>query len=373
MKKSLADTEPRQSKNCRHNQYNPLDLRSSYADRASRVIVVTAAVLLVVASAGFGCLFAWQTGSRHDVALGGLSVAMALGLEGAKPFAVAGAFASARQLRVFSAAALLLVGLLAIAFSLQAEISFMSATRGDMVAERAGEADTAKRADERYKRAVAALGALKPGGTSRSATAAYLAQREALQSELSAAEQDRRHAPSAIIADPGAVALSTYAAALGWEWDADALGRWLPAIGVLALEAGAALSVILVRSVNPSVAAQQTARPVAQVAHAQNTADVAASPSAAEAAQKPSNSIKVRKRRDDDDDGAGPPSGGKRGVAALLDHVRRNGGAVELGQRELARRLGASRTTLQRALADLAASGVVIVNATRSGTRVALA
>ena len=79
-----------------------------------------------------------STGSKHDLVLGVLSVAMALGLEIAKPFAVAGAFASLREWRLLQAVALGLTGLLAIGYSLQAELTFMAMTRGDLVAERAG-------------------------------------------------------------------------------------------------------------------------------------------------------------------------------------------------------------------------------------------
>src|ERR1700674_4445325 len=112
---------------------------TSHPARTTRLLVSTAAALLVIASAGFGMLFAWQVGSKHDAVLGALSVAMALGLEITKPFAISGAFASLRQWHIITAAALALVGVLAIGYSLQAELTFMSATRGDMVAERAGD------------------------------------------------------------------------------------------------------------------------------------------------------------------------------------------------------------------------------------------
>jgi hypothetical protein len=213
------------------------------------MLVSLASALLVIASAGFGMLFAWQVGSKHDAVLGALSVAMALGLEISKPFAISNAFASLRQWRVMTAAALTLVGALAVGYSLQAELMFISMTRGDLVAERAGDRDAAMRAEERYRRAEADIAALKPAGTSKCATAAYLERRDALQNEMHQAEQDHRAVPIVAYADPGAVALSAYVGALGVKADPQQLGLWLPLVGVLALEIGAAFSVVLVRSV----------------------------------------------------------------------------------------------------------------------------
>ena len=126
--------------------------QASHSNRTSRLLVSTAAALLVLASCGFGVLFAWQVGSKHDVLLGIISVAMALGLEVAKPFAIDGAFRSLRELRVVQAAALTLVGALAIGYSLQAELTFMSMTRGDMVAERASAHRRPWRGEPPYRR-----------------------------------------------------------------------------------------------------------------------------------------------------------------------------------------------------------------------------
>ena len=77
-----------------------------------------------------------------------------------------------------------------------------------------------------------------------------------------------------------------------------------------------------------------------------------------------------QKRRDDDDDQA--PR--KRGLSGLLDAVQANGGkVVSLSQRKLARQIGVSRRTLQRAMRDAAEAGALVLDAGRSGTRVALA
>ena len=62
-----------------------------------RVIINLSAAALVAASAGFGAFYAWTTGNHHGTLVGGLFVLMALGLEGAKPFAIEGAFAALRK------------------------------------------------------------------------------------------------------------------------------------------------------------------------------------------------------------------------------------------------------------------------------------
>ena len=337
------------------------------------LLVSLFAALLVIASASFGVLFAWRAGSKHDALLGVISVAMALGLEGAKPFAIDGAFRSLRQLRIVQSAALALVGALAVMFSLQAELSFAAMTRGDMVAERAGEADVALRAEQRYRRAETELAAIKPTGTSKIATSAYLSRREALQNELRQAEQDRRAAPAAVVADPGAVALSTYARALGFKTDAQTLGLWLPLVGVLALEIGAAFAVVLVRATSVPAVSSVTASPVLPPESPTLTGDAVAHKSAESVHTRKSGPPKT-KRRDrrppDADAGRGPP---KRGLSGLIETMKANGGVIDLSQRKLARKLGASRTTLQRALNDLAEAGAVILDTSKAGTRLALA
>jgi hypothetical protein len=215
MSHSTAINRASQHLNSRPNISNSLAQPTSHGTRTTRLLVSLAAVLLVIASAGFGKLFAWQVGSKHDAVLGALSVAMALGLELSKPFAISSAFTSLRQFRVITAAALTLVGLLAIGYSLQAELTFMSMTRGDLIAERAGERDAAQRAAERYEKLAVELSQLNPASSKERDTDAYLRRREALQTELHGAEHDRQAAPVVSTPDPGATALAAYASSLG--------------------------------------------------------------------------------------------------------------------------------------------------------------
>jgi hypothetical protein len=127
----------------------------------------------------------------------------------------------------------------------------MSMTRGDVVAERAGIRDAAQRAAERYERLQAELAALKPASSKERDMDAYLTRRASLQTELRQADSDRQSVPAITVADPGAVALATYAGALGLKTDAATLGLSLPLVGVLALEFGAAFSIMLVRGTMP--------------------------------------------------------------------------------------------------------------------------
>jgi hypothetical protein len=74
-------------------------------------------------------------------------------------------------------------------------------------------------------------------------------------------------------------------------------------------------------------------------------------------------------RRDDDDQAPR-----KRGLTGLLDAVQASGGkVVNLSQRKLARQIGLSRRTIERALGELAAAGALVMDAGRLGTRLALA
>ncbi|MDH4983271.1 hypothetical protein [Hyphomicrobium sp. D-2] len=277
--------------------------------------------------------------------LGVIFVIMALGLEISKPFAVDGAFHLARRFKLLQATALALVAVLAVAYSLQAELTFMSMTRGDLVAQRATVHDAAQRAEQRYQLALAELGALKPAGTSKSATNAYLTRREALQNDLRAAETDRRTAPVAITADPGAIALSTYAQALGWKADPAQLGLWLPLIGVLALEVASAFAVVLVRSSSPQPPAP---------APAGEPVNAASADQAGSAAEPPANTGEADPR--------------EKVKSAVLNHLAERGGSAVTSERGLAALIGSSKPTVRRAIHALTIAGVIAAQTTRNGT-----
>jgi hypothetical protein len=76
--------------------------------------------------------------------LAAFALAMSIGLEICKPFAIEGVFSCLRAWAFGRALAMAAPGLVAVAYSLTAELSLMAATRGDAAAERAKASDTTK-------------------------------------------------------------------------------------------------------------------------------------------------------------------------------------------------------------------------------------
>ena len=92
-----------------------------------------AAIALVFASSGLGALYAWAAGSPHGWAMASLMVVMAIGLEVCKPLSVASAFSAFRSLAVVRGSALALLAIVAVTYSLTAELSLMASARGDLL------------------------------------------------------------------------------------------------------------------------------------------------------------------------------------------------------------------------------------------------
>lgn len=354
------------------------------------------AASLVAASAGLGAVYAFQTGSEHGAILGALFVVMAVGLELAKPLAVTAAFTSFRSWAVVRGAALALLAMVAITYSLSAELSLMAGTRGDVVAHReaALKASTntdaeVKRARDRYEMATKELATLPaarptaelqaqidgllmtPGADGCTAingkiTQAICPQVAALKTEK--ARADRRAELGAIIAtplpvvapttagevkdaDPGASSLSVYLAALGFSFAPDLLSRWLALVPVLALEVGSALAGVLVQAVappNPSAAKFKRPEAVNEGLKVQPVVHVVLP------------------------DETGLTDERDRVKAALVDHLKTKGGSVAQSERGLAALIGASRPTVRRAINGLAVAGIIAAEATRQGTLIRL-
>jgi hypothetical protein len=156
----------------------------------------------------------------------------------------------------------------------------MSASRGDLTAERQQAHDRAKRANEAYERAKAELATLKPSRTVGELEAAIARQsangcgaqnskgswvcpvHSSLLAELSRAKRRQElegimiqgaaiSGPAVASADPGSVNLATYLGALGLSVKPEAVAQWLALVPVLALEAGSALAGLLVQAVKP--------------------------------------------------------------------------------------------------------------------------
>ena len=351
------------------------------------IIGKLSAASLVAASAGLGAVYAWTVGGEHGVILGALFVLFAVGLELAKPLAVTAAFASFRSWAVVRGAALALLAIVAIAYSLSAELSLMATARGDRVAERAATSNIAIKARDRYQRAELELDRLavaRPSAELQSLIDGVLsdpradgchtidgpftrdqcpklvewkseqarAQRRAeLETTMRQAERDIASGPTTLAGDPGASALGTYLAALGVVVSTDVLSRWLALVPVLALEVGSALAGVLVQALSPrrSLVAEisrpgdvndgSEVRPVVHLVQADET---------------------------------GPSDERERVKAALVDHLKTKGGSVAQSERGLAALIGASRPTVRRAINGLAIAGIIAAEASRTGTALRL-
>jgi len=371
----------------------------------TRTLATSSAAALVVASAGFGAVFAWSTGSQHGVLLGALSVLMAVALEAAKPLAFAGSLSAFGRLDLSRGLALGVLAGVAILYSLSAELTLVATSRGDVVASRAaslraaqdGEAE-AQRARDRYdaaKAELAALGEARPAAEVESDIAALLltpgadgcnaingkVSREVCPkvaaSRIELGRAQRRAELEAIMAaplpkasvtghevssaDPGATALAVYLGALGVRVSAPTLSEFLVLIPVLALEAGSALAAVLAGAYSVSGPTPAPASPPAE-----SPATTAPEVSAV----KPK---RTRRTRGNDEDGG---SGGHREKVIpqnVVELLRKRGGHVEGGQRGLAKLLSTSKSRLNEVLREMAQAGEIVVAASKFGTRIQLA
>lgn len=340
--------------------------------------------------------------------LGALSVLMALGLEGAKPFAIEGVFAALRSWSLGRAVAMAALGAVTVAYSLTAELSLMASIRADNAAQRTLAGDTAAAARARYHDAKAELAALptaRPAGTiaaeieglrttpglascddttakdygpitrrvcGKIATlrveAETAAQRERLRQALAAAEHDMGTTPPTTQNDPAASALATYLAVFGLSVAVASLSDWLALMPVLALEMGSALALVLMNvsgqdSLGTSGASVGTQRPQ-QVARFSRRGV----PSSSEGVDEGSTKEPL-------EGNTVAPTDVPRNAPlklALVAHLREAGGTLRIGQRALAKALGASTTELHRTIHALAATGVIVLSAAPSGTELRL-
>lgn len=384
---------------------NPLSCRSIFSSPSRLKTVATAsssilstatfaklsAASLITASAGLGAYYAWTSGVHHGPVLACLLVLMALGLEGAKPVSIAAAFDAWRSLRVVQGAALAVLGIVAVSYSLTAELSLIATSRGDVVAERSAQSDSTTKANDRYDRAKAELASLTPARPKAELDAKVAAllqtkgadgcrvingkvtaelcpkiadlrieagraeRRDQLETTMREAEGQTGGGVTIKAGDPAATALAAYLSLVGFQVDAKLLTELLILVGVLALEVGSALSLVMVRAVSPVTpnhVAEVVNLPMVQapaedavvpVVHTENSGD----PADAETTRED-----VKRR--------------------VLTQLRKSGGKVSGSQRGLAKLIGADKTTMRRAINGLVLAGVVALQATRSGTMLRL-
>lgn len=325
-----------------------------------RVLAFISATGLVVASAGFGAVYAWTIGSQHSMYLAILTVVFAVALELSKPLAIA----SRNPL-------LWLLGLVAIGYSLTAELALMAGNKGDLIAKREHSSDA-------YVRARQELATLKPSRsveelepivanarehcrisvTLRSGRQTICSKSPSLLAEYGRAKRRAEletvlaGVPDTGTADPGATALVTYFAAAGYDFQLGAVSQWLNLVPVLALELGSALSGLLLKSLRqpkatPEKLASTTEAPPATVL---------------EPVEKPTLALPSREALERD-----------RVSQAILSHLRASNGApLATSHRALASLLEADRNTVGRALDTLSDRGLVSVASTKAGTVVRL-
>jgi uncharacterized membrane protein len=367
---------------------------------------------LVFASAGFGSVYAWSAGSPYGYLMAGLMVLMAVALECAKPLAAASAFSAFRRFAVVRGSALALLAIVAVVFSLTAELSLMATTRTDLIAQRTADAKAAKSVDgqrDRVEAELAKLTNIRPVATLKAEIDGMLIDPRvgdcatidgprskaacpkvaALKGELGNAERKAQleatlaalqtAAPAAAdkAGDPGAQALSTYLASLGIALPSSLLTEWMVLVSVAALELGSALSVLLVQTVSVPATERQTPRQTEQ--NTERPAETQpATPQIASTPAKPGQS--------DHEPDPTPPGkrtpkrkakrtrrNAKRRLGNVVRLVRANGGKVTASQQSLARQLRLSKTRVNELLRQLEATGQVKLYTSRAGTTVALA
>lgn len=377
----------------------------------TRIITATSAAL-IVASAGFGAYYAWHTGSHHGPVLGVLSVVMALGLEAAKPFAVEGIFAALRSWSPFRAVAMAALAVVAVAYSLTAELSLMASIRADYASQRTLAGDAANAARSRYDDAraeLAALPAARPAGTIAAkidalrttpglvscddttakgygpitrrvcaeiatlrAEGETAAQRERLRQAMADAERDMATTPPTTTADPAAAALATYLAALGITVAVASLSDWLALMPVLALEVGSTFAIVLVNSNTPrrfgTRGGTDATNHGTQMRNEPSRDRRGAVPGVSEGVSEGSS----KEPLESETVGATDVPRNAPLTAAVVAHLRDAGGSLRTGQRALAKALGASTTELHRTIHGLAAAGVIALNAAPTGTELRL-
>jgi len=393
---------------CRTNQ--PLKHLTQASSKIAQTLAGMSAAGLVFASAGFGAVYAGTAGAPHGWLMSSLMVCMAVALECAKPLAVASALSAFRSFAIFRGGALALLAVVAIAYSLTAELSLMATARGDLVAQRRADARTAKSVDGQRNRVEAELSQLagvRPSATVKAEIGGLLAdprvgdcsvmdgprskavcprvaalrvelgdseRREKLETDLLGL-QSTPGAPSAAdqSADPGAHALSVYLAVLGFNLPDRLLTDWLVLIPVVALELAAALAMVLVQSVSGVQPATQIApafeliRDSCPTAHSRTASLDSKMPRT-----RPNSVSKARHAKHASKRGLG-----QRVVVSKTDAQRRvislirdNGGKLDRASaRGIACLIGGKKSTVHSALVSLIAAGVVA----RVGTDLMLA
>ena len=324
---------------------------TTHSTNIARVVASVACTGLVIASAGFGAAYAYSIGIQHGYLLAGLTVTFAVALELIKPLAISGALQALGSWRTWPrAVALSILSLVAVVYSLTAELALTASSRSDLVAKRGLEGTTATTDKTKYDAAVDELRMIHPSRTVPEVEADIVRTRDIkriakLKDEK--ARTERREKLQAVVtnyrpgmakvADPGSASIQTYLSAIGVSVELDTLAKWLNLVPVLALELGSALAVVLVNAMprrEPPITVLEPL-PMNHVVH-------------------PAIPLLPRPRDD---------------VQRLLvNHLRDHGGSLNGSERSIAKAVGTSKPTVRRAIHALAAAGVIAPEATKAGT-----
>jgi hypothetical protein len=380
-----------------------------------RILAGLCAAGLVLSSAGFGAMYAWQSSRPHGLMLAADAVIFAVASEGAKPLAVAGALRAFGNWRIARGVGLAALAVAAIAFSLTSELALIGTTRGDLAAERAAILAQNQAQQARVEAARLEFATLAPsrpvaeveadivtvladnpkagdctrldGPVSREvcpqiATLRGEIARSQRRAELQATigrfadRMPMGHAVKA--ADPASSALSASLALFGVRVATTTLAEWLVLVPVLTLELGAALAAVLMESVVAEPAKRSVGGDRASLAsHGQRSAAGTSagahgplSGQPAENAQRHGQSLGhgARTGRTDTKARQLPKSDTVR--AQILDALTGAGGRIEAASvRRLASLIAAPKSTVHGALGTLLASGAIV----RAGKALALA
>jgi hypothetical protein len=402
-----------QERNVEAIQAKPDHALEASGSRLTQVLASISAAGLIIASAGLGAIFAFGAGKEHGLLMAGLMTTFAVALELSKPIAVSSAFTAFRSWAIVRGLALFLLAAVAIAYSLTAELTLLASSRGDLVAKREAAIETRDDQRQRAREARADLATLAPSRTVEEARAdiikllaaypqagdcktfmanasarwvcpkvqahegeiARAKRRAELQAVVDRNTEGKTTVATVRSADPGSAALATYLGTLGFRVSATTLTDWLVLIPVLALEIGAALSVLLVQSVGgghrPSMSKgtqQPATTPEPRSESVDSLAPEAAprTPAPLNAAASAKSGAKRRSTR------IGPERlstrrlgnatvGTKEGAqSAIVDTLRSHGGRMEgASVRGLAALIGGQKSNVHNALVALIAAGVV--------------
>lgn len=356
---------------------------------ATRVVAISGTIGLVLASAGFGAVFAYKVGIQHSILLAGLSILMTVALEAVKPLAIASAIQALREWRPLTALPLLILGLIAVVYSMTAELSLVSVSKGELIAERQAETNSAgdaERKRKRIERELDAIGITRPSQAISSDLNSLLSDSRLsdckakldswrldavckekvspLRTELATAER-REHLEAQLNgvetiaskdADPGSKALATYLAAIGVMVSPEIVAQWLILVPVLALEFGSALGVVLVQAISPPSGATDSTKGINSDGRSAGGTPSSGLGGPPQNTALPESSDMMREKV----------------KAAIVDHLKASGGSLSSGERRLAKILGSNRGTLKRAIDGLVLAGIVSLEATRNGSTIRL-